>query len=185
MPSSSVRPVPLVLAWIFLAAGTVPAKAFEVRHHGAHVHGVSDLDVAIDRGVVEVDIHGPGINFVGFEHAPRTDQEKQALADATGTLQQPASWLVFPEAARCTLTSAKVADAGKPDEPDEDGHMDVSAHYRFACAQPDALTGFDVGLLRAFPHTVKVNVDMVTPSGQGQATVDASLSHVTVPGTSP
>jgi len=182
MPGSSLRPVPLVLAWIFLAVGTAPAKAFEVRHHGAHVHGVSDLDVAIEKGVVEVDIHGPGINFVGFEHAPRTDQEKQALADATRTLQQPASWLVFPEAARCTLASAKVADAGKPDE---DGHMDVSAHYRFTCAKADALTGFDVGLLRAFPHTVKVNVDLVTPSGQGQATVDASQSHVPVPGASP
>lgn len=182
MPSSSVRPVPLVLAGIFLAAGITPAAAFELRHHGAHVHGVSDLDVAIDKGVVEVDIHGPGINFVGFEHAPSTDQERQALADATRTLQQPASWLVFPEAARCMLTSAKVADAGKPDA---DGHMDVSAHYRFTCAKPDALTGFDVGLLRTFPHTVKINVDLVTPSGQGQATVDANQSHVTVPGISP
>jgi Protein of unknown function (DUF2796) len=51
-------------------AGIALADEAEHREHGPHVHGVAQLNVALDGNVLWIELNSPAMNIVGFEHAP-------------------------------------------------------------------------------------------------------------------
>ena len=52
-----------------------------------HQHGVGQLNVAIQGDHVEIELETPGADIVGFEHPPRTAEQKKAVQDAATTLR--------------------------------------------------------------------------------------------------
>jgi hypothetical protein len=151
------------------------SAATSPRHHGAHVHGITNVDLAIDGDSLDLALEGPEINFVGFEHAPANDDERKQLNNAIVDLRVPEAWLILPADAQCKRISTEVSD---PDKHDADGHSDLGAHYRFTCAQPGRLRGVDLGLLARFPHTVQVVVNSATAAGQGRHVLEQGATHV-------
>lgn len=122
--------VRLVLVCIGLL---VPAVATaERRDHGAHVHGMAEMDIAALAGELEIALRSPAVNIVGFEHEPRTEEQRQRMQDALEALRDGAALFAFGETA-CTLRDAEVShdhDApGHPDGDDEhEGHDQASGH---------------------------------------------------------
>lgn len=51
------------------------------RHHKAHVHGVATLDIVFDKNKGQLEFRSPLEAVLGFEHAPKTEKEIQALKD--------------------------------------------------------------------------------------------------------
>ncbi|MGF1786145.1 DUF2796 domain-containing protein [Photobacterium swingsii] len=82
----------------------------EYRQHGAHVHGVVELNIAQDANALLVEITAPGADVVGFEHAPKNDEQKKALNNALKTLAQPQQLLTFSAGAQCTLVDTLVTE---------------------------------------------------------------------------
>ena len=68
-----------------------------------HQHGVGQLNVAIQGDHVEIELETPGADIVGFEHPPRTAEQKKAVQNAARTLRNGSAIFVFPAAARCKL----------------------------------------------------------------------------------
>ena len=100
------------------------AMAEEQRGMGAHEHGVSQLELAIEDGTLTLALRAPGADIVGFEHAARSDEDKAAVDAALSLLRQPEAVFALPEAAGCTLVEA---DAGLEGEGDH-GHEDEHGH---------------------------------------------------------
>ncbi|MCF7994732.1 MAG: DUF2796 domain-containing protein, partial [Chromatiaceae bacterium] len=48
------------------------------RQQGAHVHGVGQLNVAVDGSALLVELISPAMDLVGFEHAPRNEAQRTA-----------------------------------------------------------------------------------------------------------
>jgi hypothetical protein len=86
----------------------IPAPA---QSPGAHVHGRAVLEIAVDGGVVQLDLHSPLDNLLGFEHAPRTAQERRAVQAMAAKLHQADSLFVFTPSARCQLESTYLKSA--------------------------------------------------------------------------
>jgi hypothetical protein len=172
MNSAHLRLACALAAW-FIALPATAAMA--PRHHGAHVHGVTNVDLAIDGSDIDLAVEGPEVNFVGFEHDPANDEERGQLNNAVVDLRVPEAWLVLPADAQCRRISTEVTDPGKHDA---DGHSDLGAHYRFTCARPDLLRGVDLGLLARFPHTVQIVVNTATASGQDRHLLEHGATHV-------
>ncbi|WP_172297257.1 DUF2796 domain-containing protein [Pseudoruegeria sp. HB172150] len=80
-----------------------PALAQEHRELGAHEHGVSKLEVAIEGDTVAIDIHSPGVDIVGFEHEAESSEDQAAVGVAVLSLAQPDSLFKLPEDAGCYL----------------------------------------------------------------------------------
>ncbi|MBB6365905.1 hypothetical protein FHR56_001018 [Xanthomonas sacchari] len=161
-----------------------PAAA-AVRHHGPHVHGQANLEVAVDGTAVDVQLSAPGIGILDFEHPARDAGERQRLAAAVATLRS-AGWLQFPVAATCSLRSAQVTTEGYDvamADPDEPGHThaEFHAHYAFDCAQPARLDHLQVLLPQRFPWLHTVLVDVTTAAGQGRTEVVAGQPQVKLP----
>lgn len=163
-------PVALLLAVPVLAQS-------QMRHEEAHQHGVSALNVAVDGNTVAVELAGPMVNFVGFEHEPGNEDEQAALDQAVSRLNDPAGLLALNSQAECSTVSASVltpvaeADEAHDEEHGEDsahdddhadhddeheGHLEIHASYEFLCQHPGRLNFIDLRLFSVFPATESV-----------------------------
>ena len=162
------------------------------RELGPHVHGHGTLNIAIEDKRVSMELEVPGMDIVGFEHAPSTDDQKAAVEKATARLEKPLGVFSLPAAAGCTVAEANVSleaehahhddDGEKHDAKDDHdhdhdaagGHNQFEATYALDCANPSELTTitFDYFALFAGAHDLTVNV--VTAKGQSKYEVSRS-----------
>jgi hypothetical protein len=175
---------------------------YEHRQHGAHVHGIAALNLALEGQEVHIELDSPAANIVGFEHAPSSEADHAALDKAVALLKDGDRLFRFNEGAGCRMESAKVTSElleeehedhehekreGHTGEKHEDAHdehehagethSDIEAAYHFECAAPGKLTQLTVEIFEAFPVTERLNVQYVIESKQGAAELTAS-SHV-------
>jgi len=180
----SILAITVILFAVFLAT---PLKAAE-RHHHAHEHGVSTLKIAVEGPLVEMRLVSPGMDIVGFEHAPSTDTDRQAVAKAGALLAEGGTLFILSADAKCGLVNADVdhpflssdtekhAHGGKHghDHGEEHGHRDAAddghsafqAQYRFRCEDIGKLRRMDVKLFEKFPAAREIEVEAITPRGQ-------------------
>jgi Protein of unknown function (DUF2796) len=158
-----MRIAPTVVA---LAALSSPALALAGK---AHVHGVMALNIALDGGVLSVQLDTPQDSLVGHERRPKPGAEATAAAAALTLLRDAPRWLKPDAAAGCTpgavtLAPGKLEGAPAAGEKDS-GHADVEASVEWRCQAPSALKGVDVLLFEAFKRVDRIDVQVAGGSG--------------------
>ena len=140
---------------------------------GKHEHGIATLNVALDGQTLEIQLESPAMNIVGFEHAANSTADKATAAAARTRLGQPLQLFALPAAAGCSVISSELHsplfDAAPQPQADAHTHQhtDVDADYALNCAHPEQLRDLDLSpLFSQFPATIKVNVQLIGPSGQ-------------------
>lgn len=106
---------------VYLALAATAVTAEESRQLDAHVHGTSNLNIAIDGQTIAMELHAPGADIVGFEHAAKSAEDRDAVATAVAALARPLDLFVVPAAAGCTVTQAS-AELEIEDDHDDHGH---------------------------------------------------------------
>ncbi|MDB5770027.1 MAG: hypothetical protein JWM42_401 [Burkholderia sp.] len=156
------------LAVLLTAAGSVDA-----RETSAHVHGAARMQVAVEGNTLELELISPLDSLLGFEHAPRNEQQRKSVQAMSEKFRKPETLIVPTAAARCTSGPAHVTspftDASNSKQ--EDSHAELEAVITFQCASPSALKGLEVRLFEAFPHLHRLQVQMVGPRGQSASTL--------------
>ena len=188
----------LALATLAVLAA-VPAVRAEDAHRelGAHVHGTGALNIAIEGAQVSMELHVPGADIVGFEHAADSAEDKAALAAAIALLKRPLELFVLPAAAGCTVTEAAAGlvtedhdhgteghtdadhaaeghaedDHGDGDHAGETAHAEFDADYVLTCGEPAALDRIDFAYFTAFPNARELDIQLITAKGAGSAEV--------------
>ncbi len=158
-----------------------PARAQGAAGHGAHVHGVVQVNVAVQGHKLSVELEMPLNSLVGFEHRPRTETQRQAAQAAVQQVKQAAAWLKPDNAAQCTLSSSEVqAQALEPAKPGaaEQTHADLEARFEFSCAAPDRLAGLDVLLFDRFGRVQQLQVQVAGAKTQSQQTLRRPATRV-------
>ena len=166
---------------------------------GAHEHGVGRLNAVLDGQALELELDSPAMNLVGFEHVATTAADKAKVAAARKQLENPVALFSLPKAAGCVVSSQELnsplfgdkpeADHDDDDDHDHDAkdgahehhhnHSEIHAHYQFTCATPTALSNLDLTqVLKTFPATQKIQVQLIGPSGQQG--VDATATAATL-----
>ncbi|UZE17362.1 DUF2796 domain-containing protein [Pseudomonas sp. B21-054] len=153
---------------------------------GAHEHGVARLNAALDGQTLELELESPAMNLVGFEHAATSDADKAKVAAARAQLEKPLALFNLPTTAKCTVAQQELESPLFGDEPDHEDHdedadgdehhehSEIHAHYQFTCAVPGALKNLDLAtLFKTFPATQKIQVQLISPSGQQGVEVTA------------
>jgi hypothetical protein len=171
----------VVAATFCMAFTTIGAVAFGDGHESkqleSHEHGVAELNMALDDELLYVELDAPAMNFVGFEHPPRTAEQKQAVNDAIEALEKPASIFSVSAAANCRLVEAQAKHLLDADEDngadhedaahdDDDGHSEFVARYQLRCARPERLQTLKAELFGSFPLTTEVEASFIGPDVQ-------------------
>ena len=164
-------------------AGTVAAAAWalqagaETRQVDAHEHGTTEAELAIEGATLSLALYAPGADIVGFEHPPRTEADKAAVAAAIATLSQPQTLFVLPAAAGCGVTAATVSLEGDDDHGHGHGHshghghghgaehLEFVARYSFDCTDSAAIDAIGLGWFDAFPGAQKIAFSIVSEAG--------------------
>ena len=193
----------LRIAALLVSLCVAPVLAEESKRElGAHEHGHSALNIAIEGDRVEMELVAPGADIVGFEHAAESDEDKATVERAEAALGQPLSLFGFPDAAGCSVENASVEIEGEEhhdehadeahaeDEHHEDGehaeadegeasHNEFHATYALTCSAPDALDGIDfAAFFDAFAGAEEVEVTVISEKGQSSYEVERDASMV-------
>lgn len=186
---------------LLTAVFAVPAAAQDHREMDAHVHGVTKLELAIEAGRVEIALHAPGMDIVGFEHAPGSDVDEAAVEAAVAYLMAPENVIALPEAAGCSLAEATAELEGDDEdhgeehaeheheehehdeehaEDDHSGHSEFHAAYAFTCTGPEALTEIGFPFFETFPNAEEIEAQFVTETGAGSAEIPRAAPKLTL-----
>lgn len=172
-----------------------PAGA-EGGNHGAHVHGIAHINVALEKNEVYIEFKSPAANIIGFEHSPGNEMEKRAVREAAERLKAGEKIFKFDSGAGVTLKEA-VVTTGDEDErhhgehekhetehhgdgESEHGeqHSEFKAAYRFHCKQPDAVRYMDVMLFEHFKGIEEIEVQVLTETNQTSLELTPRKSRV-------
>ena len=144
--------------------------------HGAHVHGIATLDVALDGEQLTAHLEMPGDTLVGFERPPADDAERAKLAEAKAVLSSPPRWIAPSLDAGCALTANTLDASGFAAA--HGGHADVDVELAWRCAVPARLDALDVLLFGHFPRLERVTVNLVLPDRQDTRVLTPGATRV-------
>ena len=130
---------PLVFL-IFYFVAQLGSGVAETRGHTAHVHGIAQLNVALEGNELMLELISPAANIVGFEHKPKNEEQIQVVEEANELLQHGEKLFVMTSGAQCSLHEAHVEgdilhdheDAHAKHDHDHDhdhGHGDAHAKH--------------------------------------------------------
>lgn len=160
---------------VVLAATNTMASASETRQADAHEHGHGQLTIAIEGTMIEMELEIPGADIVGFEHAPETAAQHDAIDDGKAKLSAGDALFQVVGEAGCTLQETRFMEEDDHDhdekssdaEPDGE-HMEFHVNYRFSCTDAAKITGFSFPFFKQFPDSEELDVQIVSPKGQFQ-----------------
>lgn len=73
-----------------------------------HVHGHVEIGIAIEEASVAVSIRAPLSDVIGFEHAPRNDEQDEIVRAAAVLLANADAMFGMPEAAGCAAGTPEI-----------------------------------------------------------------------------
>jgi hypothetical protein len=160
----------VALAVASLAAGSAVCQ--EKRQLGAHVHGRTQLLLAVDGATISIELHAPGMDIVGFEHEAAKSDDKAMVDAAVANLTKGDELFVFDAAAGCRLGLAVAglvegehvhdhAESEKHDHAPGETHTEFEAVYEFVCARPAAIASLGTRFFAAFPRAGVVELKAV------------------------
>ncbi len=176
LPDATRRGLCTAVAVLVFAWGTVDVAAAEISTE-AHEHGTAEIELAVEGSDVQVNFASPVYNLVGFEHAPRDEQDREAVAAALALLGDPANLVLLHADAGCTAVDIDVHweaafteehdHHDHHDEEDEAGeqHADATVAIRYNCDHPDRLDYLDVTAFESFERMSEVDLHAVGPGG--------------------
>lgn len=178
------------------AAPLSPEAALEAeRHpghggHSAHVHGAARLQIVLEGSQLDIALLSPAANLVGFEHRPETDDQLAIVALTHRRLSEGEA-LFQTEPASCQLAghSIDLSTIDKHGEEDSgehhnesqshsSSHREITAQYRFTCAEPDEVRALPTTLMARFPGIRHLQVQWISDHRQGAATLDNGRHRV-------
>lgn len=145
-----------------------PALAAEQK---AHEHGRAELEVAVDGSTLLITFESPLDNLVGFEHQPKTQAQKDAIAKMEASLQAFDTLFKPSPAAGCKVTDTRVTP---PFAAGGEGHAEARVEYTLSCSDPKALDRLEVNVFDRFRGTHGVDAQTATATGQGSAKLTKS-----------
>lgn len=158
--------------------------------HEAHVHGVSDLTIAVDKNLIEINFTSPTINLMGFEGRAQNKEQLKTVEQTRKKLTQYGKLFSFSGTGCVMAKSALNLPDLSPEEPShhhhshhghghehshehmiERQHTNVTAMYQYRCQDNEKLSGINVNLFDLFPATEQVKTQWINKDKQGAATL--------------
>ena len=171
----------------------------------AHVHGAAELFVVLDGQELEIELHSPAANLLGFEHEARNAEEKEQVENLKQTLANADNLFKIGSGA-CELNNQEldlgnlaIDDSAHDDEAhhdekhedeehgnehhedgdhDEEAHSDIEAQYRYSCKQADKIRSLETSITSEFPSIESLEVQWIVNGRQGAAVLKNSQREV-------
>jgi hypothetical protein len=161
--------------------------AGERRQEAAHVHGIAEINIAVEGAKAAVEFHVPAESVMGFEHEAKSAADQKKRDAALKTIQQKIAEMVIFEPGRgCKFSPGKVVIAeehegtahasGQGSKSGE--HREVRAEFSVVCQKPLAGSRVRFGVSKVFPDIHEVQVQALGDAQQSGATIKKDQGEV-------
>jgi len=159
----------------------------------AHVHGSAELLIVLDGQDLQIELHSPAVNLLGFEHAAKNAEQKAKIEELSQTLAKADHLFEVSRSATCTLSkhdvdlghltienAVKDEEGHSNNEHTEEGkpHSDIEAKYHYICEQPDVIGSVTTTINDEFPTIESLQVQWVANGKQGAATLEQNQHEI-------
>lgn len=162
-----------------------PAGAAEPHAHKSghrHSHGEAELEIALEPGGrITGRLRGAMDAFLPFEHAPKTEAQRQQLSRLKEGLQQVSYLLSANPEAGCAQTSVRADSALFGPGPSVGGHSDLELQFTLQCAKPAELRQLSFDILKRPGRLKKIELEFVGPKGQAKAVLSPKSPVFPIP----
>lgn len=162
-----------------LLAGS-PGRADEFVQRPPHEHGRVTINAALEGNELVIEFDSPAVNVVGFEHAPRTDDERAAVQAAATLLHNGRGLFGMPPEARCQFekTDLKAPQWEQGQQDEHEHHADYEARFTYRCGSPGQLEWLQPTLLDKLRNVTEARVNIAAANGQRSEVVTNGHAHV-------
>lgn len=109
-----------------------------------HVHGVAELHVVLEGNQLEIELHSPAMNLLGFEYQANNAKQYVKVDDVKALLAKAGSLFQF-QPSTCELTGHQADFSGvigdKNQEKNRQEHKEHDAHHESISHHKDEHTG--------------------------------------------
>lgn len=160
-----------------LAAVAHDEHAHEREHegleqHGAHVHGIGELNLVQQGAVLQMELLLPAANITGFEHQPGTPQQQQQLDKAIAQLQSAELFSIAGGDCRHSRSHAGLHSG--------DGHADIELTVQYTCKQSAEIDSLAITIFTAFGSLQSLNAQWIFAGQQGSDVLTADNNRIKV-----
>ena len=182
------RELEAALVGLIIGVSCAIALAAEKRHFEAHVHGVAEINIAVEGSKADVEFRAPAENIMGFEHEAKSESDKKKRDASLRMLQTKMSQMVlFDPKLSCQFSDTKTAvveekeskTAQEPKDQKKAGeHREVRATSSVVCDKPLAGSRVTFGVTKVFPEIHEINVQVLSDTKQSGATIKKDQGDV-------
>jgi Protein of unknown function (DUF2796) len=171
--------------WLLMVSFDVGAAA-EKRRHEAHVHGVAEINIAVEGTKATVEFRAPAESVMGFEHEAKSESDRKKRDAALEQLRAKRDQMVlFDAKLGCKSSDVKTAiveqkedhtkaqsgkDAHK-DQKKSGEHREIHGTFSVVCDKPLAGSRVRFGVSKVFRDVQEIKVQVLGDSGQSGATI--------------
>ncbi len=179
---------------ILLSSVFYCSLSFSKPVNSPHVHGTSNLNIALDKNVLQMNFIAPLMDIAGFETTPSTEAEINTMQNILALFRKPENTLSILGGSckvkkvevndELILTSSKLKHSQinqtsheheHEHEHEHDRknkiHSELNSQYEFFCAEINDVIKIKMLIFDVFPSIKKINVQWVSNTGQGQLTL--------------
>ncbi len=162
----------------------------------AHVHGISELAIAMEANLLEIELSSPAMNLTGFEHKAVTPKDVAAAENVASILGQPDN-LFSISGGRCTLVKTFVDISDVAEDNNEknkirpgnqprqhlhgnthqpNSHSEINATFHYNCDDISGLSSIAVALFDKFPGIHQIHTIWINEKRQGAMTLNTKTN---------
>lgn len=164
------------IAFTFYSLNSI-SESDEHHQHDAHVHGTAVLNIVVEDETVLIELETPAMNILGFEHAPKTEEQNNIVKQANEHFKSYLSILSIP-GKQCKQTDSDLEFAHDSHEDEhysdeqDDSHSEYHLSYTINCESLDKLK-LDIALFNNFSGFEHVNLNWIYDQKQGKKKLDS------------
>ena len=172
------------------------------REKDSHEHGAANVMLAMEGEKLQLNFEVPSESLIGFEHFPKSQDQRWYFNEAIKTLLEPSKLFSIPANAECLLVGIKVSqslfsaeDEHGHDEKDEHGHDEKDEHghdesdkseihsefsskYHWNCEHLDEIDSIGTQLMNIFPRIEEIRVRWITKNNQGSIELESKDDRI-------
>ena len=158
----------------------------------AHDHGTAELFIISEGQKLEIELHSPAANLLGFEHEPRNDEQRAAVENLKTKLAN-ANDLFDLSSAACELSDQDIelghltaendahddhGDEHHGDHEDANTHSDIEVKYSYDCEKLDSISSLVTTIPSEFPGVESLEVQWIVNGRQGAVTLENNQGEI-------
>jgi hypothetical protein len=156
----------------------------------AHVHGLSKISVAIEKGKMVIELKSPAVDLVGFEHKAKTEYDINNVKKVQIQLEHNSDMFVLTGGS-CELINTFIdlsnlindINSAVPHQHHKQSnkenntgntHQEITANYYYHCEKTPELSSITINVFQLFPRVKNIQSMWITEKKQGAKLLNAT-----------